>query len=174
MKQGAPQAPARARDRWQQRSRAFAVRAALAEQEAELLRTRVALLERFVRHDVRTPLTVILGHAQMLAEGLVPPSRLAQSYEVMSRQSERLNTVLDQLRTPASEPGPGRVVWVTCAVDRVQEVTAELRGLPAIVVEPEVCELLIELGEPRVDAIGEALPGGLRRAVQAALAGGEE
>lgn len=169
MRQGKPPAPAVARDRWQQRSRAFAVRAALAEQEVARLRKRVALVERFVRHDVRTPLTVILGHAQMLAEGLIPAVRAAQSYNVMLRQSERLNTVLDGLAAPADPPPPGRVAWVTCPPGREQEVAQALLGLLVIVGDAEVCALRDE-GEPHIDLTDAALPASeVRRVVEAAL-----
>lgn len=170
MKQGKPPAPAMARDRWQQRSRAFAVRAALAEQEVARLRQRVALVERFVRHDVRTPLTVILGHTQMLAEGLIPVSRAAQSYSVMLRQSERLSTVLDGLAAPSDSPPPGRVAWVTCAPGREQEVAQALVGLLVIVGDPEVCALRDE-GELHIDLADAAMPASeVRRVVEAALA----
>lgn len=169
MKQGKPPAPAMARDRWQQRSRAFAVRAALAEQELARLRKRVALVERFVRHDVRTPLTVILGHAQMLAEGWIPAARAAQSYSVMVRQSERLNSVLDGLAAPADPPPPGRVAWVTCAPGREQEVAQALVGLLVIVGDPEVCALRDE-GELHIDLTDAAMSASeLRSVVEAAL-----
>jgi len=171
MKQGeAHLVPAKARDRWQQRSRAFAVRAALAEVELERARQRVAVVERLVRHDVRTPLTVILGHAQMLAEGLVSPSRLAESYEALQRQGARLNGLLEQLTSsPPSPPPPGLVAWVACGGELAREVQDALRGLPVCVCEPDECEALREPGEPLIIAECPIDAAVLRAAVQAAL-----
>jgi len=174
MKQGEVQLGSpKARDRWQQRSRAFAVRSALAEVELERARQRIAVVERLVRHDVRTPLTVILGHAQMLAEGLVSPSRLGESYEVIQRQGARLNGLLEQLTSsPSSPESPalGTVAWVGCDEERVGEVQDALRGLPVCVCEPEECETLRETWEPLILAPPACERAALRAAVQQALA----
>jgi signal transduction histidine kinase len=171
MKQGTTlPVPGTTRDRWQQRSRAFAVRAAHAEAELEQARQRVAAVERLVRHDVRTPLTVILGHAQMLAEGLVPPSRVEASYEAIQRQGERLNVLLERLATASAPAGRHPIAWVSCALDRHAEVEEALRGLSVCVCEPDVCEALREADEALV-VVGPGFEGAsVRASVQAAMA----
>ncbi len=119
-------------------ARAFALRAAAAEHQADQLSERVARLERFLRHDLRTPITILLGHAQMLAEGLVAPSRVADSYEAMTRQSARLTAAVEALGDP--QP-PDRVpIWVITA--DVIRTTEAVRGLGVVVVAPETAALL--------------------------------
>lgn len=172
MKQGEAQpVPNKARDRWQQRSRAFVVRAALAEAALERARQRVAAVERVVRHDVRTPLTVILGHTQMLAEGLVAPARIAESYEVMQRQCARLNGLMEQLASSSAPPSPGLVAWVACAEERASEVQDALRGLPVCVCEPAECAAWRDPGEPLIFVESAFEADRLRELVQNALDG---
>ncbi len=171
MKQGTTlPVPGATRDRWQQRSRAFAVRAARAEAELEQARQRVAAVERLVRHDVRTPLTVILGHAQMLAEGLVPPSRVEASYEAIQRQGERLNGLLERLATASAPVGRQPITWVSCALDRHAELEDALRGLSVCVCEPDVCEALREPDEALVVVDLDVDSAAVRVSVQAAIA----
>ena len=125
-----------ARDR--ERSRAVAVRLARAERD-------LAALRRFLRHDVRSPLTVILGHSQMIAERLVPESRLPQSFDAMRRQSEKLNSSIEQfcgLDGTAED-----VLWVVCCEADEPAVRAALSGMCFFVGSHAECARLREPNE---------------------------
>jgi signal transduction histidine kinase len=72
-------------------------------------------LLRFVSHDIRTPITVLAGHCQMLAEGLLPPSRLPESLAAIRRQADNLGRLTrgwlaGRARSDLALPGPARGV----------------------------------------------------------------
>ena len=147
-----------ARDR--DRFRAVAVRLARSEHQ-------IAALRRFLRHDVRSPLTVILGHAQMMAERLVPESRLPQSFEAMRRQSSKLNTAIDQFF--AEDAGQEAVLWVACSAVDEASVRAALAGMCVFVGDPAECEWLRDPDEAFL-AVTPSDVGAVRRAAEALLA----
>lgn len=132
-------------------AREQAWRAARAEHEAANLRIRVDRLQRFLRHDARTPLTIVLGHAQMLAEGMVPEARRGASFEVISRQIDSLGEKMDALGVAAPAAADVGPVWVRCPPGLILQVRAALRGLPAIVCPAWAVAALRRDGEPVVD-----------------------
>jgi len=149
---------AAARDR--DRSRAVAVRLARAEHQ-------VATLQRFLRHDVRSPLTVILGHAQMIAERLVPDSRLPQSFDAMRRQSHKLNSSIEQFCSEAV--GTEAVLWVACGSVDAAAVRAALAGMCVFVGDQAECDWLREPDEASLTVESGDI-GGVRRAAEALVA----
>lgn len=132
-------------------AREQAWRAALAEREASDLRVRIEQLQRFLRHDARTPLAVVLGHAQMLAEGMVPEARRGESFEVISRQIRVLGTKMDALGVSPPPPVELRPVWVRCPAELITQVNQALFGLPVIVCSAPEVDALRVTGEPVVD-----------------------
>lgn len=50
-----------------------------------------------IAHDLRTPLSVILGYSEALAEGKLPGS--PETYDALHRQAQHLNRLIEDLRT---------------------------------------------------------------------------
>ena len=50
-----------------------------------------------ITHDLRTPLTAIRGHAQALADGVVPEDRQGRSLEAIASEAERLEMLVADL-----------------------------------------------------------------------------
>ncbi|MEA3408594.1 MAG: ATP-binding protein [Chloroflexota bacterium] len=50
-----------------------------------------------IAHELRTPLSLILGHAEGLVDGVLPAS--AETYEIIHDEARRLNRLIDDLRT---------------------------------------------------------------------------
>jgi signal transduction histidine kinase len=50
-----------------------------------------------IAHDLRTPLSIILGHAEALSEGVLPPS--SETYHVLHEEAKRLSRMVEELRT---------------------------------------------------------------------------
>lgn len=50
-----------------------------------------------IAHDLRTPLSVILGHAEALSEGVLPPD--PETFRVLHDEATRLQRLVDDLRT---------------------------------------------------------------------------
>jgi len=50
-----------------------------------------------IAHELRTPLSIILGHSEALSEGVLPPS--AETYQVMYEEAKRLSRMVEELRT---------------------------------------------------------------------------
>jgi signal transduction histidine kinase len=50
-----------------------------------------------IAHDLRTPLSVILSHAEALRDGVLPPTR--DTFEIISDEAQRLNRLVDDLHT---------------------------------------------------------------------------
>ncbi len=64
------------------------------------LQHREALTRDFlmrVTHDLRTPLTAIRGHAQALADGVVPPDAVPRSLDAIDDESSRLDALVTDL-----------------------------------------------------------------------------
>jgi signal transduction histidine kinase len=50
-----------------------------------------------IAHDLRTPLSIILGHAEALSEGVLPPT--PESLHIIHDEAKRLNRLVEDLRT---------------------------------------------------------------------------
>ena len=50
-----------------------------------------------VAHELRTPLSLILGHAEALSDGVLPPSE--ETFDIMLDEAQRLSRLVEELRT---------------------------------------------------------------------------
>ena len=50
-----------------------------------------------IAHELRTPLSLILGHAEALSDGVLPPS--AETFEIIHDEAQRLTRLIEDLRT---------------------------------------------------------------------------
>jgi hypothetical protein len=60
-------------------------------------------MRRMLAHDIRSPLGVVLGHGQLLEEGLVSPEEARATGTVMMRQVQRIGALADSAATDALE-----------------------------------------------------------------------
>ncbi|GEM_PF-1036519 len=94
-----------------------------------------------ISHEVRTPLTAILGHVDLMAEQLKPGTSTSHSLEVIRRNSRYLLTILNDLLDLAKvEAGKLRVEKVRCSPGEIvanlrelMDVRAREKGLPLLV-----------------------------------------
>ncbi len=50
-----------------------------------------------IAHELRTPVSVIMGHAEAVHDGVMPPS--LQTFEIIRDEAERLDSLIEDLRT---------------------------------------------------------------------------
>jgi signal transduction histidine kinase len=50
-----------------------------------------------IAHELRTPLSLIIGHAEAVHDGVLPPS--AENFEIIREEAERLEKLVNDLRT---------------------------------------------------------------------------
>ena len=50
-----------------------------------------------IAHELRTPLSLILGHAEALSDGVLPPT--TETLDIIYDEAQRLSRVVDDLRT---------------------------------------------------------------------------
>ena len=50
-----------------------------------------------IAHELRTPLSLIIGHAEAVQDGVLPPS--AENFEIIREEAERLEQLVNDLRT---------------------------------------------------------------------------
>ena len=50
-----------------------------------------------IAHELRTPLSLIIGHAEAVHDGVLPPSR--ENFEIIREEAERLEQLVNDLRT---------------------------------------------------------------------------
>ena len=115
---------------------------ALAEQKVRLDNTAQVLAEReslaaigrataIIAHELRNPMGIVLGAAQIVANEHKPMFARAQAAAIVEAEARRLSTVLDDLLTFARPRAPERTdVDVAALVDRVID-RARLPGGPA-------------------------------------------
>src|SRR5262249_59401371 len=78
--------------------------------ELEATRRREAELLANLRHDLRTPLTVICGYATALRDGTATGPDAAKAAAAIEVEADRLARLVDDIgaigRTPAGQAGP--------------------------------------------------------------------
>jgi signal transduction histidine kinase len=87
------QVPVRSRDEIGELTRAFN------KMSAELVRSVNARRQMTadIAHELRTPLSLILGHAEAVHDGVLPPTR--ENFEIIRDEAGRLEHLVDDLRT---------------------------------------------------------------------------
>lgn len=129
------------------------------------------MLLRFLRHDVRSPLTILLGHSEMLVEGLIPQARWPHAFAAMQRQADLLGARLDQLGAGAIPDGQ-RLLWVGCDPEDVPTAREALGDLLVYIGDPEECAHLRDPGEPMIRVERGATHAAIRREAEHQLAAG--
>ncbi len=145
----ARQVPVRSRDELGELAASFN------QMNAELARSRDLRRQMTadIAHDLRTPLSVILGHSEALSEGVLPPK--TETFNVIHDEAQRLNRLVDDLRilslAEAGElPLTKRPVLPKTLLERAanahapwaerQDISLELEveeTLPAVVADPD-------------------------------------
>ncbi|HSL30056.1 MAG TPA: ATP-binding protein [Anaerolineales bacterium] len=77
-----------------------------------------------IAHELRTPLSLILGHAEAVHDGVLPPSR--ENFEIIREEATRLEHLVDDLRTLSlADAGELRMSLQSIDTERLlQEVAA--------------------------------------------------
>jgi two-component system, OmpR family, sensor histidine kinase BaeS len=105
-----------------------------------------------IAHELRTPLSLILGHAEAVHDGVLPPT--PENFEIIREEAARLEHLVNDLRTLSlADAGelsiqpqtiePGRLIQEVTSLYQVQAQRKNIAfdldidpNLPAIVVDP--------------------------------------
>jgi two-component system sensor histidine kinase BaeS len=87
------QVPVRSKDELGQLASSFNVMSADLVRSMELRRQMTA----DIAHELRTPISVILGHAEAVHDGVLPPT--TETFEIIREESQRLERLVEDLRT---------------------------------------------------------------------------
>jgi signal transduction histidine kinase len=87
------QVPVRSKDEMGELARAFN---RMSTELARSIHTRRQMTAD-IAHELRTPLSLILGHAEAVHDGVLPPTR--ENFEIVREEAERLEHLVDDLRT---------------------------------------------------------------------------
>ena len=87
------QVPVRSRDELGQLANSFNRMSTDLARSLELRRQMTA----DIAHELRTPISIILGHAEAVHDGVLPPS--AETFEIVRDEAERLEHLVEDLRT---------------------------------------------------------------------------
>ncbi|MDQ1375537.1 MAG: two-component system, OmpR family, sensor histidine kinase KdpD [Actinomycetota bacterium] len=127
----------------------------------EVLEGRLALrteLDVIVAHEVRTPLTVITGALDTLADLEITDDRIRHLVEMAHTQADHLAGVVDELLTPQStgDPVVDRARLSRVAIERVvtralAAVSTRLRGRTVETSVP--ADVLVTTSTPRLTAV---------------------
>jgi signal transduction histidine kinase len=137
-----------------------------------------------IAHDLRTPLSVIAGYAEALADGKLPGT--PETFEAIHHQAQHLNRLIEDLRTLSladagqlslmRQPVEPRgllehtaLAYLPVAESRGVELTVEGEDVPPVMVDPD--RLLQVLGNLVSNALRHTLNGG-RVALSAARGNG--
>lgn len=89
----AHQVPVRSRDELGQLANAFNLMSKDLSRSLELRRQMTA----DIAHELRTPISIILGHAEAVHDGVLPAS--TETFEIVREEAERLEHLVEDLRT---------------------------------------------------------------------------
>ncbi len=89
----AHQVPVRSRDELGQLANSFNLMSKDLSRSLELRRQMTA----DIAHELRTPISIILGHAEAVHDGVLPPS--SETFEIVREEAERLEHLVEDLRT---------------------------------------------------------------------------
>lgn len=89
----AHQVPVRSHDELGQLASSFNLMSANLVRALQLRRQMTA----DIAHELRTPISIILGHAEAVHDGVLPPS--SENFEIIREEAERLEHLVDDLRT---------------------------------------------------------------------------
>jgi len=89
----AQQVPIRSRDELGQLARSFNKMSTDLERSLELRRQMTA----DIAHELRTPISIILGHAEAVHDGVLPAA--PETFEIVRQEAERLQHLVEDLRT---------------------------------------------------------------------------
>ena len=68
-----------------------------------------------IAHELRTPLSIIVGHAEAVHDGVLPPS--AETFEIIREEAGRLEHLVDDLRTLSmADAGELKLSMQACSV----------------------------------------------------------
>jgi two-component system sensor histidine kinase BaeS len=115
------QVPVRSKDEIGELSRAFN------KMSAELSRSVNARKQMTadIAHELRTPLSLILGHAEAVHDGVLPPS--PENFEIVREEAARLEHLVDDLRTLSlADAGELTLVPQTVSPERLLQEMATL------------------------------------------------
>ena len=121
-----------------------------------------------IAHDLRTPLTVILGYTEALSDGKLKPDE--EMFDVMHTEAQHLSHLIDDLKVLSlAEAGelplspqpvqPGKLVSRTAEAYRVQ---AEVKGIHLRTqIEPNLPEIEVDM-ERMAQVLGNLMNNALR------------
>ncbi|KAA3656945.1 MAG: HAMP domain-containing protein [Chloroflexi bacterium] len=127
-----------------------------------------------IAHDLRTPLSLILGHSEALSDGVLPAT--PETLDIIHDEAMRLNRLIDDLRTLSlAEAGKLRMMMRPIHSEELVERTA-IAYLPAaqekqIAVEKEIQAAPEVLADP--DRISQVLDNLMDNAIRHTPQGGK-
>jgi signal transduction histidine kinase len=106
-----------------------------------------------IAHELRTPVSVILGHAEAVHDGVLAPS--LETFEIIRDETERLDSLIEDLRTlsraDAGElPIDCQLVSPVKLIEKVQIMHKQRASLKNIAIElqlePDLPEIFVDQG----------------------------
>ena len=108
------QVPVRSRDELGQLATSFNTMSADLARSLNLRRQMTA----DIAHELRTPVSIILGHAEAVHDGVLPAS--AETFEIIREESERLEHLVEDLRTLSmADAGELKLVTRPCSPQKL-------------------------------------------------------
>ena len=83
-----------------------------------------------IAHELRTPLSLILGHAEAVHDGVLPPTK--ENFEIIREEAARLEHLVDDLRTLSlADAGELRIDLQAVEPGKLMQEVASLYQVPA-------------------------------------------
>lgn len=128
---------------------------------AENLSTRLSVLNRVLRHDIRTNVTIIKGHADAIRRGEEDPN---QGAEVIIQQAEDLHELSEEARKVEDYLAENRRLQPVDVAGTFREVVANLhQRYPDATIETDIPEYALSMASPLLENALEHL---LKNAIQ--------